>query len=131
MSEPAITAPENAPEKAPEKPARKLFGRYPGLIALGLFLVAGLVIWQTGLLDTWIPSALGPEATSAPVDQRPPGININTASVQKIADGLGIKEKLAEEIVAKRPFKKVDDVKKVKGIGEKKLAKIRPLIRVD
>ena len=42
----------------------------------------------------------------------------------------GVGEKTAAEIVKGRPYKSVDDLARVKGIGEKKLAKLRPLVTV-
>jgi len=57
-------------------------------------------------------------------------VNVNTASVELIADSLaGIGPKTAQKIVDYRKkhgaFKSVNDLLNVSGIGEKKLAKIR------
>lgn len=57
-------------------------------------------------------------------------INVNSATVEQLMMLPGIGEKTAKDIVAFRqangPFKSIDDVTKVKGIGKKKLDKIRP-----
>lgn len=63
-------------------------------------------------------------------------VNVNTADAQTIAaslDGVGMSK--AEAIVAYRkahgPFKNVDDLGKVKGIGAKTLSRNRDAIRLD
>jgi len=57
-------------------------------------------------------------------------INVNTASAGDLAELPGIGPKLAEAIIAGRPYKTVDDVVKAKGIGPKRLAHIRDKITV-
>lgn len=62
-------------------------------------------------------------------------ININTASAQQLSDGLsGIGETIAQRIVAYReqhgPFKSIDGLKNVNGIGDKKFADIRAFVTV-
>lgn len=62
-------------------------------------------------------------------------ININTASIDLLDKLPGIGPKIAETIVRYREdngfFEKPEDLINVKGIGEKKLAKLLPYIRVD
>lgn len=55
-------------------------------------------------------------------------INVNFASVEELQAVPGIGPKVAQEIINGRPYKKIEDLLKVKGFGEKKLAKIRDLI---
>lgn len=62
-------------------------------------------------------------------------VNVNKANAQTIANSLdGIGMSKAEAIVAYRsahgPFKNVDDVGKVKGVGDKTLARNRDAIRL-
>jgi competence protein ComEA len=56
-------------------------------------------------------------------------VNLNTATAEQLAALPGINGKEAKAIVQFRakhgPFKTVDDVTKVKGVGKKDLAKIR------
>ena len=55
-------------------------------------------------------------------------ININSASSLLLQLLPGVGEKTAEKIIAERPFLKVEEIMRVKGIGEKKFAKMRPYI---
>jgi competence protein ComEA len=61
-------------------------------------------------------------------------IDVNTATWVEWAQLDGIGEALAERIVADReangPFESVDDLRRVKGIGPKTLARIRPYLTV-
>ena len=62
-------------------------------------------------------------------------LNINAAEVESLTSLPGIGQKMAERISAYRdengPFKSVDDLLNVKGIGPKVLEKIRPLVSVS
>ena len=59
-------------------------------------------------------------------------ININTASIEEFTRLPRIGQKVAQRIVSYRddhgPFKKTEDLKAVRGIGDKVFEKIRPLI---
>jgi competence ComEA-like helix-hairpin-helix protein len=52
-------------------------------------------------------------------------LDINTAAEKQLRDLPGIGPVLAQRIIAARPFRSADDLKKVNGIGEKKYEKIR------
>ena len=61
-------------------------------------------------------------------------VNINTATVAQLDLLPGIGEKAAKRIIelrAKAPFAKVEDLRKVKGIGAKKLEKLRPFVTLS
>ncbi|MBC8002813.1 MAG: helix-hairpin-helix domain-containing protein [Opitutaceae bacterium] len=64
------------------------------------------------------------KAVTAPMD-------LNEANYEELQTLPGIGPKLAERIVASRPFHKVDDLLKVGGIGTQILERIRPLVRVE
>ncbi|HNY65411.1 MAG TPA: helix-hairpin-helix domain-containing protein [Deltaproteobacteria bacterium] len=62
-------------------------------------------------------------------------LNINTATIEEFQLLPGIGEVMAKNILAYRkangPFKSINDMEKVKGIGKKKLAKLRAYLKVD
>lgn len=62
-------------------------------------------------------------------------VNINTASAAELATLTGIGPAKADAIVEHREkngqFKTVDDLKLVRGIGDKMLEKLRPHVTVD
>lgn len=64
----------------------------------------------------------------------PAVVNINTASVEQLDSLPGIGAKMAARIVEYRqkngPFKKVEDLMNVKGIGEKAFLKMKPQLTV-
>ena len=53
-------------------------------------------------------------------------IDINTATEKELRTIPGIGPVIAARIIAARPFRSADDLKKVNGIGDKKYAQIRP-----
>lgn len=59
-------------------------------------------------------------------------VNINTASEQELRAIKGVGAEKARAIVEYRdaygPFKTVDDLKNVKGFGEKSVARLKPLV---
>ncbi len=60
-------------------------------------------------------------------------VNINTATPDQLVKLPGIGKVLAQRIVeyrAKTPFKTIEEIKNVKGIGDKEFAKIKDLITV-
>jgi competence protein ComEA len=62
-------------------------------------------------------------------------VNINKATKEELAKLPGIGPTIAQDIVNFRdkngPFKTIEDLKKVKGIGEKKFEGIKDLISVE
>ena len=77
-------------------------------------------------------------AQSKPVLPPPPAaaglVNINSATVVELQTLPGIGEKTAELIVEYRqkngPFKKVEELMNVRGIGEKNFLKLKPQVTV-
>jgi endonuclease YncB( thermonuclease family) len=56
----------------------------------------------------------------------PGRIDINTAAKKELKMIPGVGSVIASRIIAARPFRSANDLKKVNGIGDKKYAKIRP-----
>jgi len=55
-------------------------------------------------------------------------VDLNTAGKEKLVVIKGIGPTLADRIIAGRPYKTIDDLLKVKGLGSKNLEKIRPYV---
>jgi competence ComEA-like helix-hairpin-helix protein len=53
-------------------------------------------------------------------------VDINNASEKELTMLPGVGPKIAKEIVAARPFQSIDDLKKIKGIGDKTFATLKP-----
>lgn len=64
-------------------------------------------------------------------DEESGPIDLNTASQEDLERLKGIKSKLAQRIVEQRPYKSIDDLSRVSGIGPKLLEKLRPHITVE
>ena len=68
--------------------------------------------------------AATPAAHSAAKQPDKP-VDINSATEKELITLPGIGAKTAKEIVSARPFKSVDDLKNVKGIGDKTFEKLK------
>ena len=91
--------------------------------ALGAFLILVLTAWAAAR-----PCSAAPPSSDSKV-------NINTASVEELITLPGIGKAYAERIVDYRekngPFKRVEDLLNVRGIGEKTFEKIRDRLTVS
>jgi DNA uptake protein ComE-like DNA-binding protein len=56
-------------------------------------------------------------------------IDINTATEKELTTVPGIGHVMAARIIAARPFRSADDLKRVSGIGDKKYARARPFFQ--
>ncbi len=74
-------------------------------------------------------------ASGAAGAEKPAKINLNTAGVEELTSLPGIGPSYTKRIVEYRekngPFKRVDDILNVRGIGEKTLEKIRDRLTVS
>jgi len=89
------------------------------------------------LVPSKLKGAVNPSITETNEGESSGGkkININTASAKELEELPGIGPVLAEKIVSYReangPFKSIDELKKVSGIGEKRFQAIKDLIVVE
>src|SRR4029078_10456030 len=60
-----------------------------------------------------------------------PTINVNTASLERLLMLPAVGPGTAHAIIAARPIASVNDLDRVKGIGAKKLDKMRPFVKVE
>lgn len=93
------------------------------VIALALALVGALYV---GRVDVSAQDAAAASHTAT--------ININTASQEQFEALPGIGAKTAQRILEHRqkngPFKKIEELMNVKGIGEKSFLKLKPYLSV-
>ena len=86
-------------------------------------LLALLIFCACAIL--WAPTSFADE----------PSVNLNTATAEQLVELRGIGPDLAQRILDYRasngPFKSVDELTNVKGIGKGKLDKIRDVITID
>jgi DNA uptake protein ComE-like DNA-binding protein len=85
----------------------------------------------SGISATPAPSLLAvspaEDKKSHAKDNTPLGkIDINTATEKELTTVPGIGHVMAARIIAARPFRSADDLRRVSGIGDKKYAQIRP-----
>lgn len=74
-------------------------------------------------------SATKKASASKPAEKTAP-VNVNTASAAELAAVKGISKAVAEAIVAARPYARLDDLLRAKGIGAKLLEKLGKLLKI-
>jgi competence protein ComEA len=99
------------------------------------------------MIRTWLPvfalmavvaatplAQSAPTAKAAPQAARAPIVNLNTATATDLQELPGIGAKVAARIVEYRqkngPFKKIEELMNVQGIGEKSFLKLRSQLTV-
>ena len=113
----------------------------------GLIILVGLAIAATGLA-LYLPAlrrARVPAITPVVIDNvhvilprflsAQPKVDINHAGVEELTQLPGIGETLAERVIVYRaahgPFVRVEDLKKVNGIGDKVISQIRDSVMLS
>jgi competence protein ComEA len=80
------------------------------------------------------PSLVAAGQSASKAAAPPAVVNLNTATVAQLDTLPGVGAKMAERIIEFRtkngPFKKVEDLMNVRGIGEKNFLKMKPFITV-
>ena len=94
-----------------------------GALAVALFMAAGVG-----------PRAVAAQAASTKNNAPAGVVNLNVATAAKLESLPGVGPAMASRIVDYRqkngPFKKIEDLMNLKGIGEKSFLKLKPLITV-
>jgi competence protein ComEA len=104
-----------------------MFRTLLSIVALSAFAIAVPCVADAAQAS----SASRPAAKAGPA----PTINLNTASVKDLEMLPGIGAKTAELIIAYRqkngPFKKIEELMNVQGIGEKSFLRLKPQLTVS
>lgn len=97
-------------------------------IVLALYLASALPVSPAARVGS--PLVAAAQAPKAATPAQTQTVNVNTASQQQLEALPGIGPSTAKRIVAYRdkngPFKKLEDLMNVQGIGEKSFLKLRP-----
>jgi len=106
--------------------SRSRFRRGLAAVALMSIVMAGSGV-AVSAAPTRAPKSESKAVPTAPID-------LNSASAAELTALPGVGESIARRIVAFRdehgPFRRVEDVMKVKGIGEKSFQKLKPHLKV-
>ena len=98
---------------------------------IGLGLVAGWLLGHSGLISSSIVHAAVVSAKQTQVEAL---VNINKASAEELQMVKGVGPMIAERIIHYReefgPFKNIEELAEVKGIGSAKLDKIKAQVIV-
>lgn len=82
---------------------------------------------QTQAITPPSPSA-APSSASSAASPAVACVDINSAGLSELISLPGIGPSKAEHIIKRRPFKRLRDITKVKGIGPKTLSRLQPLL---
>jgi competence protein ComEA len=118
-------------------PGGKSFGGKKMRKAFMVFVAALFLVglFSADLLAQAQQQAPKAEQKAQPAQKEANKVNINKASKAELAKLPGIGDKIAEEIIKYRekngPFKTIQDIKKVSGVGDKKFEAIKNMISVE
>ncbi|MDR3577530.1 MAG: helix-hairpin-helix domain-containing protein [Anaerolineaceae bacterium] len=65
------------------------------------------------------------------MDGNPPGVDINSASLEELTRLPGLKQRNAERIIAGRPYRSIDDLQRVKALPAALLEGLRPFLTIS
>jgi competence ComEA-like helix-hairpin-helix protein len=88
-------------------------------------------VWDESKFPRLSADASSSTNTPPSVPAVPALVDINTASYEELQKLPRIGPKLAERIIAHRPYKSVDDLDKVPGIGPATIKQLKPLITIE
>ncbi|MBI2806747.1 MAG: helix-hairpin-helix domain-containing protein [Planctomycetes bacterium] len=96
--------------------------------ALGLMVTACLFF----LLGRWSRETSQPDASPVSAREQPaPALDLNRATRGELRLLPGLGDALAQRVIDHRPFRSVDDLRQVPGIGPKTLERLRPRLFVS
>lgn len=90
---------------------------------------ARLFMWMLGIGGVLLVAVLLIRDEDSVSNQTPRArlsIDVNTASIEELDNLPNVSRSVAEAIIRGRPYKSVDEMIRVKGIGKATLEKIRP-----
>ena len=106
------------------------------MVSRSLTFVARRAALVAGVLGVFLlaPALTHAQAPAPTAEKAGPVVNLNTASAADLENLPGVGAKMAERILEYRqkngPFKKIEDLMNVKGIGEKNFLKLKARLTV-
>ena len=134
---PRRNPPTGAPSAQPASPEEQIhfWLRRSDQLFVGVLLIAavGLIGWHWLQLSNWGREPV--EISRLPNSDYAYRIDVNQSTWVEWAQLEGIGETLARRIIDDReqrgPFRSIDDIMRVKGIGPKKLEQLRPWLEIN
>jgi competence ComEA-like helix-hairpin-helix protein len=106
--------------------APKILGMARWQFALCLIVIIGFVVWKSGAVDKLFKDKDKKEQKQSKGSTFTGTVNVNTATKEELKALPDVDGKIADDIIKRRPYKALEDLMEVKGIGQKKLDKLRP-----
>lgn len=99
----------------------------PGAKRVSKWIWVGLAVLVVGVIAV----AVSTPQKSPPMTEGSRLVNINTATARELETLPGIGPTLAELVIAGRPYADVADLARVRGIGERQVERLRPMLTVS